>query len=114
MVWFLAPNVALCEQQYEVFKTNLPGYGIQMLSGQDGVDHWTEQSIWDTVLRNVRIVMSTPQVLYDALAHAFVKMSQLALLIFDEGWLLNATPQNCTLIRSQRTIAPRSIQLIVS
>jgi ERCC4-related helicase len=89
MVWFLAPNVALCQQQYEVFKANLPGYGIQMLSGQDGVDHWAEQSIWDAVLYNIRIVMSTPQVLYDAMAHAFVKMSQLALLIFDEGKLID-------------------------
>ena len=85
MIWFLAPNVALCEQQYEVFKSNLPGYGIQILSGQDGVDHWTEQSVWDAVLCNIRIVMSTPQVLYDAMAHGFVGMSQLALLIFDEG-----------------------------
>jgi ERCC4-related helicase len=85
MIWFLAPNVALCEQQYEVFSANLPGYGIQMLSGQDGVDHWTEQSTWDAVLCNIRIVMSTPQVLYDAMAHGFVKMNQLALLIFDEG-----------------------------
>jgi ERCC4-related helicase len=94
LVWFLAPNVALCQQQYEVFKANLPGYGIQMLSGQDGVDHWAEQSIWDAVLYNVRIVMSTPQVLYDALAHGFVKMSQLALLIFDEGELTD-TPNEC-------------------
>jgi superfamily II DNA/RNA helicase len=94
MVWFLAPNVALCQQQYEVFKANLPGYGIQMLSGQDGVDHWAEPSIWDAVLYNIRIVMSTPQVLYDALAHGFVKMSQLALLIFDEGELTD-TPNEC-------------------
>lgn len=56
-----------------------------MLSGQDDVDHWTEQSLWKSVLHNVRIVLSTHQVLYDALAHAFVKMDELALLIFDEG-----------------------------
>lgn len=85
LVWFLAPTVTLCEQQFEVFKSNLPGYGIQVLSGRDDVDHWTEQSIWDAVLHNVRIVLSTHQVLLDALTHAFVKMSQLALIIFDEG-----------------------------
>lgn len=56
-----------------------------MLSGQDDLDHWTEQSVWDAVLHNVRIVLSTHQVLYDALAHAFVRMDELALLIFDEG-----------------------------
>lgn len=75
----------MCEQQYEVFKTNLPGYGIQLLSGKDNVDHWTEQVAWDTVLLNVRIVLSTHQVLLDALTHAFVKMGRLALLIFDEA-----------------------------
>ncbi|KAH7090455.1 dicer-like protein 2 [Paraphoma chrysanthemicola] len=85
LVWFLAPTVTLCEQQYEVFKSNLPGYGMQVLSGSDGVDHWTDQSVWDAVLLNVRIVLSTHQVLLDALTHAFVKMSGLALLVFDEA-----------------------------
>jgi ERCC4-related helicase len=84
-VWFLAPTVTLCEQQSEVFRHNLPSYNVLVLSGQDDVDHWTEQSTWDTVLENVRIVLSTHQVLYDAFAHAFVKMEDLALLIFDEG-----------------------------
>jgi ERCC4-related helicase len=77
--------VTLCEQQYEVFSSNLPGYGIQLLSGSDDVDHWTDQSVWDAVLLNVRIVLSTHQVLLDALTHAFVQMSRIALLVFDEG-----------------------------
>ncbi|KAH7398974.1 dicer-like protein 2 [Phaeosphaeria sp. MPI-PUGE-AT-0046c] len=85
LVWFLAPTVTLCEQQYEVFRSNLPGYGIQLFCGKDNVDHWTEQAAWDAVLLNVRIVLSTHQVLLDALTHAFVKMSRLALLIFDEA-----------------------------
>lgn len=85
LVWFLAPTVTLCEQQHEVFKSNLPGYGIQLLSGKDNPDHWTEQAVWDAVLHNVRIVLSTHQVLLDALTHAFVRMNRLALLIFDEA-----------------------------
>ncbi|KAF2847785.1 dicer-like protein-like protein 2 [Plenodomus tracheiphilus IPT5] len=85
LVWFLAPTVTLCEQQYEVFKSHLPGYGIRILSGKDDVDHWTDQDIWDAVLRNVRVVLSTHKVLLDALTHGFVRMSKLALLIFDEA-----------------------------
>ncbi|KAH7392744.1 hypothetical protein BKA66DRAFT_568064 [Pyrenochaeta sp. MPI-SDFR-AT-0127] len=85
IVWFLAPTVTLCEQQYAVFKSYLPGHGTQLLSGKDEIDHWTEQSVWDAVLHNVRIVLSTHQVLLDALTHGFVKMSKLALLIFDEA-----------------------------
>lgn len=56
-----------------------------MLSGNDNVDYWTEQSVWDGVLKNVRIALSTHQVLLDALTHGFVEMNKLALLIFDEG-----------------------------
>ncbi|KAF2116487.1 dicer-like protein-like protein 2 [Lophiotrema nucula] len=84
-VWFLAPTVTLIEQQEEVFKKNLPAYGIKALTGKDDVDHWTEQSVWDAVLKNVRIVLSTHQVLLDTLSHGFVKMQQLALIIFDEA-----------------------------
>lgn len=58
---------------------------MQMLSGRDELDHWTDQTTWDAVLNNVRIVLSTHEVLRNALTHGFVKMSKLALLIFDEG-----------------------------
>ncbi|CAO2651114.1 Nn.00g094110.m01.CDS01 [Neocucurbitaria sp. VM-36] len=97
LVWFLAPTVTLCEQQYEVFRSYLPGYGIQLLCGKDDIDHWTKQSIWDAVLQGVRIVLSTHQVLLDALTHGFVRMSKLALLIFDEA-------HHCTLKHPARRI----------
>lgn len=85
LVWFLAPTVALCEQQHKVFQSNLPGFGYQLLCGRDDVLLWTTQSDWDAVLHNVRIVMSTHQVLLDALTHGFVQMGRLSLLIFDEA-----------------------------
>lgn len=74
-----------------------------MLSGADNVEFWTEQWIWDDVLKGIDIVVSTHQViqithvetfqlsmlilqvLLDALVHGFVQMKQLALLVFDEG-----------------------------
>lgn len=37
-----------------------------MLRGDDGVDRWTEQSLWDAILKNVKIMVSTYQVLLDA------------------------------------------------
>jgi len=43
--------------------------------------------LWDAVLKNVKIVVSTYQILYDALSHGFVKMESLALIVFDEGKL---------------------------
>jgi len=56
-----------------------------MLSGQDATEHWSDQAIWDGVLENARIILSTHAILLDALTHGFVKMSKLALIIFDEG-----------------------------
>lgn len=41
--------------------------------------------MWDTFLNNVSIMVTTPQVLSDALQHNFVRMDRLSLLIFDEG-----------------------------
>ncbi|RHZ55743.1 putative RNA helicase/RNAse III [Aspergillus thermomutatus] len=85
LVWFLAPTVALCIQQHEVIASNLPAVRTRTLTGLDKVELWTEQSIWDAVLDGYRVVVSTHAVLADALSHGFVKMSRLALIIFDEA-----------------------------
>ncbi|KAI9835015.1 MAG: Dicer-like protein 2 [Sclerophora amabilis] len=85
LVWFLAPTVALCEQQSKVITRQLPAYPLRFFSGADNVDRWSEQSLWDAALLNVRIVVSTYQILLDALTHGFVPMSRLALLVYDEA-----------------------------
>ena len=64
---------------------SLSEYEQRFLCGADGVDKWTTQPVWDAVLHNVRIVICTPAILQDALTHGFVKMSEIALLVFDEG-----------------------------
>ncbi|KAG0646281.1 ATP-dependent helicase DCL-2 [Hyphodiscus hymeniophilus] len=85
LIWFLAPTVSLCSQQFEYLQSQITSVQIKCLKGEDGVDRWSSQNEWDTVLRNVRIVVSTFQVLLDALSHAFIKMESLALIIFDEA-----------------------------
>lgn len=102
LVWFLAPTgqypldcqiqhdadnslVALCQQHSVSFSVNLPAYQLRVLSGEDEVDRWTNQTIWDAALKNIRIVISSYAVLLDALSHGFVTMERLALCIFDEG-----------------------------
>jgi ERCC4-related helicase len=86
-VWFLAPTVDLCKQQHATISSYLPALQTRLLVGSDGMDRWSEQRIWNAVLDNVQIVISTPAVLADALTHGFVKMCDLALLVFDEGML---------------------------
>ena len=85
LVWFLAPTVALCTQKHGVISLQLPAARTRLLIGSDNVDRWSEQRIWDAALKDVQIVVSTHAVLADALSHGFVRISKLALLIFDEG-----------------------------
>jgi ERCC4-related helicase len=85
MIWFLAPGVELCRQQHDTLAAFLPHVRTRLLIGSDNIDRWGEKSIWDAALHQVRIVVSTHAVLAQALEHAFVSISQLALLVFDEG-----------------------------
>ncbi|KAL7624013.1 Dicer-like protein 2 [Parahypoxylon ruwenzoriense] len=85
IVWFLAPTVALCEQQFKVLTSQIPAVQIKFLSGADGVDTWSNVRTWDDYLKNVRIVISTYQVLLDAICHAFVSIDRLSLIVFDEA-----------------------------
>ncbi|KMU77858.1 hypothetical protein CISG_06701 [Coccidioides immitis RMSCC 3703] len=43
------------------------------------------KKIWDDILLNIRIVISTPQVLLDALSNGFVDLHTISLLVFDEA-----------------------------
>jgi ERCC4-related helicase len=85
LVWFLAPTVDLCIQQHAVIEAEIPAVQVKLLQGNDGVDKWTDQKLWDIVLLNVRVVVSTTQILLDALTHGFVKLDIVSLLVFDEG-----------------------------
>lgn len=77
--------MALCEQQYTQISSQLPTARLRFLSGADKVQFWSEQRIWDAVLKDIQIVVSTHQVLLDALTHGFVHMPDISLLVFDEG-----------------------------
>ncbi|RPA97128.1 P-loop containing nucleoside triphosphate hydrolase protein [Choiromyces venosus 120613-1] len=89
LCWFLVPNVSLGNQQYEVLKTSLPPVNIQFLSGGDKVDKWSDQEIWDEILgikdNDYAVVVSTHQVLLDALTHGFVRIQGIGLIVFDEA-----------------------------
>ncbi|PVH94346.1 P-loop containing nucleoside triphosphate hydrolase protein [Periconia macrospinosa] len=85
LVWFLSPTVALCHQQSQLFESNFPVFGVRDLAGRDDIEHWSDQRTWDSVFDNVRIVISTPQILLDALYHGFIQTKSLALIIFDEA-----------------------------
>lgn len=81
----MAPTVALCNQQHDYLRRHIPAAATRLLIGSDNVERWSEPRIWDAVLKGISIVVSTHAVLADALSHGFVKVSELALLVFDEG-----------------------------
>ena len=51
----------------------------------DNVEYWTKQEVWAIALHNVRVVVSTPAILNQALNHGFVSIHGLSLLVFDEA-----------------------------
>ncbi|KAJ3713612.1 hypothetical protein C8R42DRAFT_727088 [Lentinula raphanica] len=82
--WFLAPTVALCQQQSEVIKKGLP-VSVGLISGALAPDQWKDASLWKAVLNTHRVMVSTPQVLLDALRHGYIIMGDIGLIIFDEA-----------------------------
>ncbi|KAL6232282.1 ATP-dependent helicase dcl2 [Aspergillus navahoensis] len=85
LIWFLAPTVALCQQQHRVISQHVPAAKSRTLLGLDKVELWTEQAIWDAILEDIQVVVSTPAVLLDAMTHGFLRLSRLGLIIFDEA-----------------------------
>ncbi|KAK0635015.1 hypothetical protein B0T17DRAFT_26977 [Bombardia bombarda] len=85
MVWFLAPTVPLATQQFEVLQAQIPAVQTKLICGADNVQAWSETRVWDAILLNVRIVVSTFQILFDAVSHAFVRLDSLSLIVIDEA-----------------------------
>jgi nicotinic acid mononucleotide adenylyltransferase len=66
-------------------RSQITSVQVKFLSGADNIERWTNQIHWDDVLKNVRIVVSPYQILLEALSHGFLRIEQLAMIVFDEG-----------------------------
>lgn len=83
--WFLAPTVALIEQQRDVIASAIP-VPVGLISGASAPDQWKNAGLWSSILSQHRIVVSTPQILLDALRHGYINLGRdVALLVFDEA-----------------------------
>ena len=83
--WFFAPTVGLCEQQRSVIQRSLP-VPVGLISGALEPDQWKDAALWMRVLRDHKIMISTPQVLLDALRHGYINLGRdISLLVFDEA-----------------------------
>lgn len=51
-MWFLAPTVFLCDQQFKAIVSQIPGAQAKVITGQSGVDAWSTQSVWYVAARS--------------------------------------------------------------
>ncbi|KAI0771427.1 P-loop containing nucleoside triphosphate hydrolase protein [Irpex lacteus] len=83
--WFLAPTVALIEQQKDVIASSIP-VPVGFISGASEPDQWRDADLWTRVLTSYKIVVSTPQILLDALRHGYISLgAHISLMVFDEA-----------------------------
>ncbi|KZT67223.1 P-loop containing nucleoside triphosphate hydrolase protein [Daedalea quercina L-15889] len=83
--WFFAPTVALVEQQCVVIRKAIP-VPVCMISGASEPNQWKDRELWRRILKSHRIIVSTPQVLFDALLHGYIDLGMdVGLLVFDEA-----------------------------
>ncbi|KIP08582.1 hypothetical protein PHLGIDRAFT_87922, partial [Phlebiopsis gigantea 11061_1 CR5-6] len=83
--WFLAPTVTLIEQQKDAIRAVCPG-PVGLISGASAPDQWKDAALWSKILSDHRVMVSTPQILLDALRHGYILMGRdISLLVFDEA-----------------------------
>lgn len=82
-VFFLVPAVHLVFQQAAVLERNM-GYKVKSLYGAMGVDSWNQQ-YWTKTLSETMVIVCTADILLHSLSHAFVRIENVNLLIFDEA-----------------------------
>ena len=72
------------EQQRDVIATHLP-VSVGLVSGASDPHQWKDPLLWRGILESHRVMVTTPQVLLDALRHGYVNLgADISLLIFDE------------------------------
>lgn len=75
----------LCEQQKDVIASSLP-VSVGLISGSLEPNQWRDHSLWRRVVTEHRVIVSTPQVLLDAMRNGHINLGQdVGLLIFDEA-----------------------------
>jgi endoribonuclease Dicer len=56
-----------------------------MVSGASEPDQWKDRMLWRRIVDTHRIMVTTPQVLLDALRHGYLSLgNDISLLVFDE------------------------------
>lgn len=89
----------LAEQQHKYLSRYLPQFSTRLITGSDNIHLWSTQEIWNAVLLNVNIVISTPQILLEGLDHGFVQLQRISLLVIDEAHHCTAKAPSNTMMQ---------------
>lgn len=81
--FFLVASVTLVHQQCSVLEANLD-HKIDRASGADSVDNWNKAK-WTKMFSENKVIVATADVLHQCLAHSYITMNQVNLLVFDEA-----------------------------
>ncbi|KAI7256511.1 dicer-like protein 1, partial [Hortaea werneckii] len=81
--FFLVASVTLVHQQLAVLEANLD-HNVGRASGADNVDNWNKAK-WSKLFSENKVIVATADVLLQCLAHSFITMNQINLLVFDEA-----------------------------
>ncbi|KAK5683827.1 Dicer-like protein 1 [Elasticomyces elasticus] len=81
--FFLVASVTLVYQQFAVLEKNID-HKVSRVCGADGVDNWNKAK-WVKLFAENKVIVATADVLHQCLAHSFITMEQINLLIFDEA-----------------------------
>lgn len=81
--FFLVASVTLVYQQHSVLETNL-AHPVARVCGADNVDNWHKDR-WLNLFSDHKVIVATADVLHQCLAHSYLRMDQINLLIFDEA-----------------------------
>lgn len=103
-VWFTAPSVVLAIQQHYFLSQQLPAFNFRLVTGLDNADYW-DQSTWDIALLNIHTIISTPQILLDALDSGFLALADFSLVVVDEAHhCFGGNPLNTIMARHYHTM----------
>ncbi|XP_030546666.1 dicer-like protein 4 [Rhodamnia argentea] len=78
---FLAPTVALVQQQARVIEDSI---NLKVGSYCGGSKRLKTHAEWEKEIEKYEVLVMTPIILLRSLSHCFIKMDSIALLIFDE------------------------------
>ncbi|XP_043720331.1 endoribonuclease Dicer homolog 4-like isoform X1 [Telopea speciosissima] len=78
---FLAPTIPLVRQQARVIEESVD---FKVGSYYGSSKHLKTHAEWDKEIEEYEVLVMTPQILVRNLHHCFIRMEQIALLIFDE------------------------------